>query len=128
MLQFITSLPSNIVAFFALILKTINSNKLVVLLILLSFLCLRNAKPVIVPEPENFIAPVDVEYNMGMGEPMVCAKSCCTSVQSSWPSSVYDIDESRFGVRPGDIGTKYSTTGTPCMNGFTEGCLCVKNE
>jgi hypothetical protein len=53
---------------------------------------------------------------------LVCAKSCCFS---GWPSSIY-MDESEFGVKPGDIGVKYKTTNIKCNNGFTTGCVCKR--
>lgn len=51
---------------------------------------------------------------------LMCAKSCC---YSGWPASI-DIDESAFGIKPGDMGTKYKATNLKCNNGFTTGCVC----
>jgi hypothetical protein len=52
---------------------------------------------------------------------IVCAKSCCNS---GWPSSI-ELDEIRFGIKSGDMGTKYRASNLSCSNGFTTGCVCV---
>lgn len=67
-------------------------------------------------------------YNSGIssvtesGSPgtIMCAKSCC---YSGWPSSI-NIDESVYGIKPGDMGVKYKATNLKCNNGFTTGCVC----
>jgi hypothetical protein len=51
---------------------------------------------------------------------IMCAKSCC---YSGWPASI-DIDDSAWGIKPGDMGTKYRATNLKCNNGFTTGCVC----
>jgi hypothetical protein len=56
----------------------------------------------------------------GSSGALMCAKSCC---YSGWPSSI-DLNESAFGVKPGDMGVKYRATNLRCNNGFTTGCVC----
>jgi len=56
----------------------------------------------------------------GAAGTVMCAKSCC---YSGWPASV-DINESAWGVKPGDMGVKYRATNLKCNNGFTTGCVC----
>ena len=56
----------------------------------------------------------------GSSGTIMCAKSCC---YSGWPASV-DIDESAWGIKPGDMGVKYRATNLKCNNGFTTGCVC----
>jgi len=56
----------------------------------------------------------------GAAGTVMCAKSCC---YSGWPASV-DIDDSAWGVKPGDMGVKYRATNLKCNNGFTTGCVC----
>ena len=51
---------------------------------------------------------------------LMCAKNCC---YSGWPASI-DIDESAFGIKSGDMGTKFKATNLKCNNGFTTGCIC----
>jgi hypothetical protein len=53
---------------------------------------------------------------------IVCAKSCCNS---GWPASI-EIDETNFGVKPGDMGTKYRATSSTCITGLTSGCVCAR--
>ena len=53
---------------------------------------------------------------------IVCAKSCCNS---GWPASI-ELDETIYGVKPGDMGTKFRSTSYTCNNGFTTGCVCDK--
>ena len=52
----------------------------------------------------------------------MCAKSCC---YSGWPSSI-DIDDSKYGIKAGDMGNKFRATNLRCNNGFTTGCICEK--
>ncbi len=56
----------------------------------------------------------------GSAGTLMCAKSCCSS---GWPATV-DLNESAFGVKPGDMGVKYRATNLRCNNGFTTGCVC----
>jgi len=56
----------------------------------------------------------------GSSGTIMCAKSCC---YSGWPASV-DLNESVFGVKPGDMGVKFRATNLKCNNGFTTGCVC----
>jgi hypothetical protein len=51
---------------------------------------------------------------------IMCAKSCC---YSGWPATI-EINDSAFGVKPGDMGVKYRATNLKCNNGFTTGCVC----
>jgi hypothetical protein len=53
---------------------------------------------------------------------IICAKSCCNS---GWPASI-ELDETIYGVKPGDMGTKFRSTSYTCNNGFTTGCVCDK--
>ena len=56
----------------------------------------------------------------GSSGTVMCAKSCC---YSGWPASV-NLNESAFGVKPGDMGVKFRATNLKCNNGFTTGCVC----
>ena len=53
---------------------------------------------------------------------IVCAKSCCNS---GWPASI-EINDTQFGVKPGDMGTKYRATSGTCITGLTSGCVCAR--
>jgi len=53
---------------------------------------------------------------------IICAKSCC---HSGWPNSI-ELDETAYGVKPGEMGTKFRSTSYTCNNGFTTGCVCDK--
>ena len=57
----------------------------------------------------------------GQGNSM-CAKSCCFS---GWPSSI-ELDDSKYGIKAGDMGNKFRATNLRCNNGFTTGCICEK--
>ena len=59
--------------------------------------------------------------SIGQGS-IICAKSCC---HSGWPNSI-EIDETAYGVKPGEMGTKFRSTSYGCNNGFTTGCVCDK--
>jgi hypothetical protein len=59
--------------------------------------------------------------SIGQGS-IICAKSCC---HSGWPNSI-ELDETAYGVKPGDMGTKFRSTSYTCNNGFTGGCVCDK--
>ena len=56
----------------------------------------------------------------GSAGTIMCAKNCC---YSGWPSSI-NIDESAYGIKPGDMGVKFRATNLKCNNGFTTGCVC----
>jgi hypothetical protein len=68
------------------------------------------------PSPSGF--PIE---STGQGS-IICAKSCCNS---GWPSTI-ELDETAYGVKPGDMGTKFRSTSYTCNNGFTTGCVCDK--
>ena len=54
---------------------------------------------------------------------VICSRSCCAK---TWPTGIEDND-SIYGVKPSDIGTKYISTNEFCTNGYTEGCVCADN-
>ena len=53
---------------------------------------------------------------------IVCAKSCCNS---GWRASI-ELDDTQFGVKPDDMGTKYRATSSTCITGLTSGCVCAR--
>ena len=72
---------------------------------------------------EKFSTPNNGSITEGSTQgAIVCAKSCCNS---GWRSSI-ELDDTRFGVRPGDMGTKYRATSGTCITGLTSGCVCAR--
>ena len=79
---------------------------------------------------ENFMSSSSSSSSSSSGFPtenntqgsIICAKSCC---HSGWPNSI-ELDETIYGIKPGDMGTKYRASSNTCNNGFTTGCVCDK--
>ena len=71
---------------------------------------------------ENFINTSGYSTESSRQNTLICAKSCCFS---GWPSSV-NIDDSKYGIKEGDMGKKFRATNLRCNNGFTTGCVCDK--
>jgi hypothetical protein len=72
---------------------------------------------------EKFNQITDATITEAVGQKtFLCAKSCCFS---GWPATI-DIDESKYGVKPEDMGKIFRATNLRCNNGFTTGCVCEK--
>lgn len=55
---------------------------------------------------------------------IVCSRSCCAK---TWPTGI-EVDDTIYGVKPSDIGTKFTSSDQFCTDGYTEGCVCKNIE